>query len=210
MEPSADDWRRRAACRNAKVEMVPADGDSAGLRRAKKLCAGCPVRDRCRQQAIQEATAGGMEAVWGVWGGLTEKERATMIGLGRQPAPCTRCGLDCVPIKLKMTKCAVCQPRAQIRYDDYRLKIERMVRDGCSTKEVAERLHLRREAVVSACARWKLGVAKRSSARQIDVMPCGTLAAKYRHHRRERYSWRDCPRCQFVPWNRGTDRKAAA
>lgn len=200
MEPSAD-WRHRSACRRTKVEMAGAD---TRVRRAKALCSVCPVRIKCLLAAQKLTLDSGADAAQGVWGGLTQQERATMAGTGRLPAPCTRCGQECVPINLATTECSACKPTARLFYEDYRLMIETMLRDGNSYQEIADRLHLRVGAVKSACGRWKLRSTKRSPyPEQKRAMECGTLAAKYRHHRKEKYSWRDCPKCRFVPWNKG-------
>lgn len=41
--------------------------------RAKAVCATCPVIDRCRDHALA------VQEPYGVWGGLTEAERARII-----------------------------------------------------------------------------------------------------------------------------------
>lgn len=208
------EWRARAACRNAKVDMVPAADQ---VRRAKAVCSVCPVRIKCLLQAEKLTLEGGTAAAQGVWGGLTERERATMAGLGRLPAPCARCGQECVPINMATDRCSVCHPAARISYDDYRLMAEQMIRDGRSYQEISDRLRLPVITVKTACRKWKIKPGKRSRSRSLrDLKPCGTVAAKYRHHRKERRTgnpadgFRNCPQCRLVPWDKGVSKAAAA
>lgn len=52
------------------------------IRRAKAICViACPVMDLCREYAL--AT----EQTFGVWGGLSEKERRVVLGGGSVPEP---------------------------------------------------------------------------------------------------------------------------
>jgi WhiB family redox-sensing transcriptional regulator len=61
-------WRELAACRGTDLELFfPGRGESAGP--ARQVCAACPVRQACLDYAITNRIA------YGVWGGLTERER---------------------------------------------------------------------------------------------------------------------------------------
>ena len=61
-------WRDRAACRGADPRLFfPEDGEPA--RHALAICAGCPVLTDCRQHALTRPE------VWGVWGGMPERDR---------------------------------------------------------------------------------------------------------------------------------------
>ncbi|HJT02100.1 MAG TPA: WhiB family transcriptional regulator [Pseudonocardiaceae bacterium] len=61
------EWRARAACRGRSD--IEWQGDGRGWEHeAKAVCAGCPVRARCLQDAIENRE-------FGVWGGTTETER---------------------------------------------------------------------------------------------------------------------------------------
>lgn len=215
MVPSGEQWRERAACRKTRVEMVPGD-NVRNLRRAKKVCGACPVKVKCLLAVEKMTLEQGRDFTQGVYAGLTAQERDTMAVLGRLPEPCTSCGLECVPINLQTTQCAACKPGVQIRYDDYRLLIEQRVRAGKSYQEIADELRLDVRGVTRSCARWKLKIQKRSASRErTGVMECGTLAAKYRHHRKEKRTgnpadgFRNCPQCRFVPWDNGKTRKAS-
>lgn len=59
-------WRDQAACRGMDVSIFyPEHGQTTDA--AKAVCARCPVRFECRQEAAGE---------WhGVWGGLSSDER---------------------------------------------------------------------------------------------------------------------------------------
>jgi WhiB family redox-sensing transcriptional regulator len=61
-------WRDRAACRDADVELFfPEKGGST--RPAKAICATCPVQAPCLQWALEAGER------WGVYGGKSERER---------------------------------------------------------------------------------------------------------------------------------------
>ena len=64
-------WRELAACRGTDLEVFfPGRGEYAGP--ARRVCAGCPVRQACLDYAITNRIASG------VWGGLTERERRAL------------------------------------------------------------------------------------------------------------------------------------
>ncbi|MFJ6674745.1 WhiB family transcriptional regulator [Actinosynnema sp. NPDC091369] len=73
MRPPAppDDWRTRASCRDEEPDQLFARG--AGQRRAKLLCVGCPVRTECLAEALDNRIG------FGVWGGMTERERRALL-----------------------------------------------------------------------------------------------------------------------------------
>jgi WhiB family redox-sensing transcriptional regulator len=69
-------WTRDAACADADPDLFfPADSRSPALE-AKELCAKCRVRSDCLEYSL----AAGEE--FGVWGGLTEKERRNVLRAG--------------------------------------------------------------------------------------------------------------------------------
>ena len=70
-------WRLHAACRGVDTELFyyPEGGEqgrarTARERAAKAICATCPVKAPCAAYALQH------QERYGVWGGLTESERA--------------------------------------------------------------------------------------------------------------------------------------
>ena len=56
----------------------PVNDDDA--EEAKEVCAGCPVRQPCLEWALQDRER------FGVWGGLTERERRRMLRQRRKTA----------------------------------------------------------------------------------------------------------------------------
>ena len=64
-------WRELAACRGAGLDLFfPERGESAGP--ARRVCAACPVRQPCLDYAITN------RITYGIWGGLTERERRAL------------------------------------------------------------------------------------------------------------------------------------
>ncbi|MGH8930721.1 MAG: WhiB family transcriptional regulator [Egibacteraceae bacterium] len=70
------DWRFDAACLDADPELFFPIGTTGlaldQIARAKQICAGCQVRARCLEWALET----GQDA--GVWGGCDEEERRTL------------------------------------------------------------------------------------------------------------------------------------
>jgi WhiB family transcriptional regulator, redox-sensing transcriptional regulator len=66
-------WYDRAACRAFGPQIFYTEGHGAGwmsvqmVRRAKRICADCPVRADCLAASIDEP--------YGIWGGTTSLER---------------------------------------------------------------------------------------------------------------------------------------
>jgi WhiB family transcriptional regulator, redox-sensing transcriptional regulator len=73
-------WQDKAACFGANMELFfGPDGERAPARerreqKALRICAGCPVRAACREHALSAPE------ISGVWGGLTEEQRAQERG----------------------------------------------------------------------------------------------------------------------------------
>ncbi|WP_237495967.1 WhiB family transcriptional regulator [Modestobacter sp. L9-4] len=61
-------WQERALCAETDPEaFFPEKGGST--REAKKICTGCEVRAECLEYAL------GNDERFGIWGGLSERER---------------------------------------------------------------------------------------------------------------------------------------
>jgi WhiB family redox-sensing transcriptional regulator len=71
---SERDWRSAATCQSANPELFfPISAFGKALEQvaeAKAICARCPVRRQCLTFALRTRQA------HGIWGGLTEEERA--------------------------------------------------------------------------------------------------------------------------------------
>jgi len=84
-EVEARDWQRDGACRRADGSLFFSPGKDEApeqrkqrIKAAKEICAQCPVWQRCRRYALENAEE------FGVWGGLTEYERRKLIGPPRR------------------------------------------------------------------------------------------------------------------------------
>lgn len=65
------DWVNDAACRAGNPDELFVSG--ASQNRAKDVCMRCPVRTECLADALDHKTE------WGVWGGMTERERRALL-----------------------------------------------------------------------------------------------------------------------------------
>jgi WhiB family redox-sensing transcriptional regulator len=65
------DWTTRAACRAGGPDDLFVQG--AAQNRAKAICLGCPVRTECLADALDNRVE------FGVWGGMTERERRALL-----------------------------------------------------------------------------------------------------------------------------------
>jgi WhiB family redox-sensing transcriptional regulator len=65
------EWAARGACRDVDPESLFVVG--AAQHKAKTICLSCPVRFDCLADALDSRTE------FGVWGGMTERERRTLL-----------------------------------------------------------------------------------------------------------------------------------
>lgn len=65
------DWAARGACRTSDPDELFVQG--AAQNRAKAVCMGCPVRTECLADALDNRVE------FGVWGGMTERERRALL-----------------------------------------------------------------------------------------------------------------------------------
>ena len=70
-----DDWAKEGRCRGMDPDALFVQGKDQ--RAAKLTCRGCPVVAECLADALDNRTE------FGVWGGMTERERRAL--LRRQP-----------------------------------------------------------------------------------------------------------------------------
>ena len=68
--PDPEDWPLLAKCRGMNDALFPEGKDQ---KRAKTICMGCPVRAQCLAEALDNRIE------WGVWGGMTERERRALL-----------------------------------------------------------------------------------------------------------------------------------
>ena len=65
-----EEWTARAKCKGMTDALFP---EAADQKRARQLCQGCPVRFECLAEALDNRIE------WGVWGGMTERERRQLL-----------------------------------------------------------------------------------------------------------------------------------
>lgn len=62
-------WMLQGACRGEPIETFFTGRGGEAYDRARRLCAGCPVRPECAEYAV------GDPLLVGWWGGMSERER---------------------------------------------------------------------------------------------------------------------------------------
>jgi WhiB family transcriptional regulator, redox-sensing transcriptional regulator len=67
---SVSEWTLKARCRGMQDQLFP---EGADQKRARTVCMGCAVRSECLAEALDNRIE------WGVWGGLTERERRQLL-----------------------------------------------------------------------------------------------------------------------------------
>jgi WhiB family transcriptional regulator, redox-sensing transcriptional regulator len=65
------DWRVKALCRDEDPDGLFVRGKEQ--RKAKLVCIACPVRTECLAEALDNRIE------FGVWGGMTERERRALL-----------------------------------------------------------------------------------------------------------------------------------
>jgi WhiB family redox-sensing transcriptional regulator len=65
------DWPSLAACRNGDPDALFVQGAEQNV--AKRICRSCPVRMECLADALDNRIE------FGVWGGMTERERRALL-----------------------------------------------------------------------------------------------------------------------------------
>jgi len=69
---SATAWMAEGLCRMfPPASFFPSDG--VGVDKARKICAGCPVKETCLDHALDNRIE------HGVWGGASERERRRIL-----------------------------------------------------------------------------------------------------------------------------------
>ena len=65
------DWAQLGACRTAEPDALFVRG--AAQQTAKQVCMGCPVIAECLADSLDNQTE------FGIWGGMTERERRALL-----------------------------------------------------------------------------------------------------------------------------------
>lgn len=66
-----ENWAAKAACKETVSDDLFVKG--AEQHRAKMICGACNVRNQCLAEALDNRIE------WGVWGGMTERERRALL-----------------------------------------------------------------------------------------------------------------------------------
>lgn len=66
----SSDWTLQAKCKGMQDQLFP---EGADQKHARSVCGGCRVRSHCLAEALDNRIE------WGVWGGLTERERRQLL-----------------------------------------------------------------------------------------------------------------------------------
>ena len=96
--PLDRNWQHRASCRGTDTDMFfSPDGERGNVRArreraAKQLCQDCPVLDNCRAHALTATES------YGIWGGMSETERARHTRRTRRPARPRECVASTDPL----------------------------------------------------------------------------------------------------------------
>jgi hypothetical protein len=100
--PTEANWRLRGLCLYVDLDtMHPDDRDLWGQAQAKAVCHGCPVAEKCLDDANRTGDYEGIRA------GLTGKERRALTRAPKTK-PCHDCGEDFVPRTHVTVRCAAC------------------------------------------------------------------------------------------------------
>src|SRR3954463_13654970 len=78
MGVTVNQWAAKGACRSSDPDALFVQG--AAQNRAKAVCLSCPVRTECLSDALDH------KIEFGVWGGMTERERRGLVRGGAQRA----------------------------------------------------------------------------------------------------------------------------
>lgn len=98
-------WMEFGTCRSVDPNLFfPDPSDYTQVKKAKAVCAVCPVINECREYALPDASLSG------TWGGMSERDRMTARrAIEKQPAPHgTRRGYE-AHLKTKTPVCQECR-----------------------------------------------------------------------------------------------------
>jgi len=96
--PLDRDWQHRALCRGTDTDMFfSPEGERGNVRArreraAKQICQDCPVLADCRAYALTATES------YGIWGGMSETERARHTRRTRRPARPRECAVSTDPL----------------------------------------------------------------------------------------------------------------
>ena len=81
----SEDWKTEGLCAEVGGELFfPEKGDLRSARAAKSVCRRCAVIDECREYAMDA------HEPYGVWGGMSERDRRLLRAARNREAGVTR------------------------------------------------------------------------------------------------------------------------
>lgn len=193
-------WKLDAGCRDVDPETWY---DAGQVQAAKKVCAGCPVRARCLEFALDTAEP------WGVWGGFDADERRRLQA-GQPAHVCERCGTTFVPARHNRRCCTDCvKPEpilAVAGMEKHRDVIAALTADGWTDRQIGARMGYSKAQIRYWRKQWGIRSTRPHGGRpDSDLAPCGTPAAIRRHQRRGEPVDETCRRADA---RRAEDRRA--
>lgn len=78
-------WRDDALCTQVDGDIFYPEAGGIPAIGPKDVCARCPVQAACLEYALEHETRG--HGAWGIWAGLTVKERLDLLRARGTPAP---------------------------------------------------------------------------------------------------------------------------
>lgn len=161
-----EDWRDQAACYGIPTKdydpwFATGKTPSAEYDVARRVCAGCPVRQMCLDEALREEKQGPEADVHGVRGGLTPHERIDLLHGKERPEFCgTKKGTDAGWQRHRRRAQAPCRECQQAHSDSAKgytsnrdtLVLE-LAKTGITQAEIARELHIARATVNRILAR---------------------------------------------------------
>lgn len=82
-KPEHTDWRTSAACRGMEpATFFPSKGNHPGIKAALEVCAGCPVKAPCLEEALAVSSFDGGDI--GIRGGTTGLDRRRLRAARRR------------------------------------------------------------------------------------------------------------------------------
>jgi WhiB family redox-sensing transcriptional regulator len=86
------DWRSEAACRDKDTKWFYADSRDQNYRAGRQVCADCPVKKPCLDEAMHDEAAYGSRLRYGLRGGLSPEERQDLAQGRARYRYCRQCG----------------------------------------------------------------------------------------------------------------------
>lgn len=82
---SKPDWMKRAACKGIDPDLfMPVRGENLKIKKAKQICAECPVQLECRNYGLQLAQIYDTHGIFGGWTRQQRSKELRRLGLSQR------------------------------------------------------------------------------------------------------------------------------